>query len=188
MSGSVGLILIGIVLIAAILWAVLSGQRREAAFKQVARDLGGRYLGGGKVEAPIGKSTASLQVSSTSDGKHTYTYTRMHAPFENRDAFELSLSAQGAAGRVQSALVAQAIQTGAPEFDRLFTIWSNNAAKARNLLADARIRQLIQQQPGIKLTVTGRELQFETKGAVRDVSRLESLFDLFRALLGALER
>ena len=188
MSGSVGLILIGIVLIAVILWAVLGGQRRQAAFKQVARDLGGRYLGSGKVEAHIEKWTVNLQVSSTSDGKHTYTYTRMHAPFENRDAFELSLFQAGAAGRVPTALVAQDIHTGDPGFDGAFTIWSNNPSKARNLLADARIRQMIQQQPGIRLTVKGRELQFETKGAVGDVSRLEALFDLFKVLLSALER
>ena len=192
MSGTVGLILTGIFLIAVVLWAVLGRQRREGALKQVARDLGADFVSGGlfgnsKVVAHFKKWVITLDIYSTSDGEHTTTYTRMHAPFENRDAFELSLNRESALGRVNKALVAQDVQIGDPEFDRAFVIWSNNQSKTRSLLSDAKIRQMIQEQPGIRLSVKGPALHFAAKGTIRDVRRLESLFELFKELLSALE-
>jgi hypothetical protein len=193
MSGTVGLILTGIFLIGVVVWAVLGRQRREGALTQVARDLGADYVSGGlfgtsKVVAHIQKWTVTLDIYSTSDGEHTSTYTRVRAPLKNPGAFELSLYPEGMFGKMQKAFGARDVEIGVPDFDRLFVIWSNNESKVRSLLADARLRQLIQQQPGIHLSVKGAELHFRTKGTIRDVPRLEALFDLFSVMLSALER
>ena len=193
MSGTVGLILTGIFLIAVVLWAVLGRQRREGALQQVARDLGGEYVSGGlfgnsKVVAHVQKWTVTLDIYSTSDGEHTSTYTRMRAPLKNPGAFELNLYPEGMFGKIQKAFGTLDVEIGVPDFDRAFAIWSNDASKARTLLADGRLRQLIQQQPGIHLSVKGPQLHFRTAGTIRDVPRLEALFDLFAVMLNALER
>ena len=148
MSATVGLILTGIFLIAVVVWAVVGRQMREGALKQVASDLGAKYVSGGlfgsgKVVAQIQKWTVTLDVYSTSDGEHTTSYTRMRAPLKNPGAFELNIYPEGMFGKLQKAFGAQDVEIGVPDFDRLFVIWSNDASKARAVLADARLRQLI---------------------------------------------
>ncbi len=107
---------------------------------------------------------------------------------QNPGGFELTLYPEGMFGKLQKAFGALDVEIGVPDFDRAFVIWSNNAAKARSLLADARLRQLIQQQPGLHLTVKGPQLHFRANGTITDVARLEALFDLFAVMLAALER
>jgi hypothetical protein len=51
------------------------------------------------------------------------------------------------------------------------------------LLANLRIRQLIQGQKSIRLGVRDNELRFEVQGVIRDVERLKSLFELFKEML-----
>ena len=193
MSGTVGLILTGIFLIAAVVWAVLRRQRREGALKQVARDMGAEFISGGlfgtsKVVAHIQKWTVTLDIYSVSDGEHTSTYTRVRAPLKNPGSFELTLYPEGMFGKLQKAFGSLDVEIGVSDFDRAYTIWSNDASKARALLADGRLRQLIQQQPGIHLSVKGPQLLFRTSGTVTTVARLEALFDLFSVMLSALER
>ena len=103
-------------------------------------------------------------------------------------AFELNLYPEGMFGKLQKAFGSLDVEIGVPDFDRAFVIWSNNATKARSLLADARLRQLIQQQPGIHLSVKGPQLHFRANGTITDVARLEALFDLFAVMLNVLER
>lgn len=193
MSATLGLAVTGIFLIAAVVWALVGRLRREDALKQVARDLGGQYISGGlfgtsKMVAQIQKWTVTLDIYSISDGEHTSTYTRVRAPLKNPGAFELNLYPEGLFGKIQKAFGTLDVEIGVPDFDRVFTIWSNDASKARALLGDARLRQLIEQQPGIHLSVKGPQLHFQTKGTILDVARLESLFDLFAVMLNALER
>jgi LPXTG-motif cell wall-anchored protein len=189
-------VLLGILLVAIGLWTFFRKQKREATWKQVARDLGADYVGGGlfgtgKVVAHLQRWTVTLDihtVTSSSGEGNTYTYTRMRAPIQNPKGFELTVYPEGTFGRTPKGLGSYDIQVGDPDFDRLFAIWSNDQSRARSLLTDARLRQLIQQQPGIELRVKGPVLHFETRGAVRDLPRLEALFDLFSVMLPALER
>jgi hypothetical protein len=51
-----------------------------------------------------------------------------------------------------------------------------------------KIRELIEAQRRIRLSVKGAELKFEAQGTIRDVPRLKSLFELFREVLDQLER
>ena len=128
----------------------------------------------------------TLDTYSVSSGDSSTTYTRIKAGFQNRDDFQFKIFRTGLVSKIDKALGAQDIEIGEEEFDRAFTVQSNNESKVRALLMNQRIRQLIQAQKSIRLTVRNNELNFETQGVIRDIERLKSLFDLFREVLGQL--
>ena len=88
-----------------------------------------------------------------------------------------------------------------PEFDEDFIIKGNDESKVRDLFANPKIRQMIQDQPKIRLRVKNSEgwfgpefpedvdeLSFQVVGVIKDVERLKALFDLFAAVLDQLCR
>ena len=95
----------------------------------------------------------------------------------------------------------QDIEVGDPEFDEAFIIKGNDEARVRELFSDPKIRQMIQDQPKIRLEVKDSEgwfgpkfpedvdeLHFQVVGVIKDVERLKALFDLFAAVLDRLCR
>ena len=85
-------------------------------------------------------------------------------------------------------------------FDRGFLITANDTAQVRALLADPRIRGLIQSQPSLDISGAppgwrlfkrgGSQrlsvLRFEEEGVITDVGRLKSLFELIQETLNQL--
>jgi len=95
----------------------------------------------------------------------------------------------------------QDIEVGDPEFDEAFIIKSNDEGTVRELLANPRIRQMIQALPRVRLEIKDNEGWFGTKfpddadelyflapGVIKDVALLKSLFDLFATTLDQLCR
>jgi hypothetical protein len=95
----------------------------------------------------------------------------------------------------------QNIEVGEPEFDQAFIIKGNDESKVVSLFSDSKIRQMIQDQPMIRLEVKdseGRfgpkfpedvdELHFQVVGVIKDVERLKALSDLFAIVLDQLCR
>jgi hypothetical protein len=93
----------------------------------------------------------------------------------------------------------QDIEIGDFEFDEAFIIKGNDADRVRVLFSDPKIRQMIQDQPKIRLEVKDSEgcfgpkfpedvdeLRFQVVGVIKDVERLKALFDLFAAILNQL--
>ena len=190
---SFAVIWMGVVVLVAVIGFLLTRQWRDSAWRQLASDLGAEFMEGGfmhsgKVQAHMRRWTVTLDAYSVPSGDSSTTYTRMRAPFENKDGFEFAIFREGLVARLDKKLGMSDLEIGMPEFDRDFVIQSNNETRVRALLADAKIRQLIQGQPRIRLGMKGSELHFEAQGVIRDVPRLKSLFELFRAVLEQLER
>jgi hypothetical protein len=95
----------------------------------------------------------------------------------------------------------QAIEVGDPEFDEAFINKGNYEDQARVLFSDPKIRQMIQDQPQIRLELKDSEgwfgpkfpedvdeLHFQVVGVIKDMNRLKSLFDLFAAVLDQLSK
>src|SRR6476620_2393705 len=93
----------------------------------------------------------------------------------------------------------QDIEVGDPAFDESFIIKGNDEDRVRVLFFDPKIRQMIQDQPKIRLEVKDSEgwfgpkfpedvdeLHFQVVGVIKDVQRLKALFDLFAAVLNQL--
>jgi hypothetical protein len=90
----------------------------------------------------------------------------------------------------------QDVEVGHAKFDDGFIIQGNDDKKLRALFGNARIRELIESQSTIGLSVRGDqgwfartfpegvdELYFQVSCVIKDVDRLKALFDLFSVTL-----
>lgn len=167
------------------------GASHDEVWKQLSEELGGKFIKGGffkssKVEARVKKWTITLDTYTVSTGKTSVIYTRMRAPFINKDGFRFLIYRKSAFSAVGKLLGMQDVEVGGPElesagplfgvpsyvdpdiiessepeFDREFIIKSNNEEKVSKLFRQLRIRELIRSQPAIELQVKGRRGWFK---------------------------
>lgn len=162
------------------------GAGHKDVWEQLSDELGARFVRGGffkgsRVEARIKGWTVTLDTFTVSTGKTTVTYTRMRAPFINKDGFRFLIYRRSAFSAVGKLLGMQDVEVGGPkiesqgplfgvpsyvdpdfiegsdpEFDREFIIKSNDEEKVSRLFKRFKIRELIRAQPAIELQVKGR--------------------------------
>lgn len=187
------------------------GPSRDEVWRQLCNEIGAQFVEGGfwrgdKVQAQVKDWTITLDTYTESSGEvsttHTRastTYTRMRAPYVNRDGFRFTIYRRGLFSGMGKLLGMQDIEIGDPAFDRDFIIQGNDEAKVRALFGNPRIRELIQSQPSIFLQVKDDEgwfgarfpegvdeLYFQVTDVIRDIERLKSLYELFAAVLNQL--
>ena len=106
----------------------------------------------------------------------------------NAEGFRFTIYRRGFFSDLGKLLGMQDIEVGDPEFDEAFIIKGNDEDRVRVLFSNPKIRQLIQDQPKIRLTVKDSEgwfgpkfpenvdeLHFEVVGVIKDVERLKQL-------------
>lgn len=123
---------------------------------------------------------------------------RMRAPYEDKDGFRFSIYRAHALSGIGKLFGAQDVETGDPAFDDEFVIKSNDEAKARDLFASARVRQLIRAQPYVRfqaadgegspaspmLGSASAELYFLLRDdQSKEIALLKGLFELFAETL-----
>lgn len=165
----------------------LFGPSKDDVWKELCNEIGGKFIPGHigqatKVEVKVKDWTVTLDTFTVSTGKVTVTYTRMRAPYINKDGFRFTIYRKhffsalekllgrqdvevggpiferlqplfGTAGYVDKAQ----IESGYPEFDRDFIIQGNNVDKVRALFKNWKIRDAIEAQPEIFLQVKDDE-------------------------------
>ena len=154
-----------------------------------------------KVQAHVGPWTVTLDTYTESSGKSAVTYTRMRAPYVNPEGFRFTIYRKNLFSDLGKFLGMQDIEVSDPEFDEAFIIKGNDDSKVQSLFSNSTIRQMIQDQPGIRLEVKDSEgwfgpkfpenvdeLHFEVVGVIKNVNRLRALFDLFATVLDQLCR
>jgi hypothetical protein len=171
---------------------VITRRQRDKAWKQFASEVGGEFIDGGmfrssKVQAHIQQWDLTLDTYTVSSGDSSTTYTRLRAPVQNRDGLQFKVSREGLIAKLDKALGGQDLEIGVADFDDAFAIQANDPTRIQAVLMDAKIRELIQAQRSITLSLKGENLRFEAQGAIKDVPRLKSLFELFRELLNHLQ-
>ena len=137
------------------------GPSKDEIWSQVARDIGGEFIDSGfwGRDALIykhGEWQIRLDTYTTSSGgdpPSSTTYTRMRAPFLNKDGLYFQIYREGFFSSIGKFFGMQDIEIGDPFFDEQLIIKSNNAEKIRLLLADTSIKELIQQQPHILIEI-----------------------------------
>lgn len=178
------------------------GPSKDEVWRQLSEEIGAQFVEGGfwrgsKVHAHVGSWTVTLDTGySEEDGESVVT--RLRAPYVNPDGFRFTIYRKGFLD-LGKLLGMQDIEVGDPEFDEAFIIKGNDEGKVCGLFANRNIRQMIQDQPKIRLTVKDSEgwfgpkfpegvdeLRFEVLGVIKDVVRLKALFDLFAAVLDQL--
>jgi hypothetical protein len=186
----------------------LFGPSREEVWSRLAERIGGGrvidegfWRGGKKFEVEVEEWTVTLDTYAVSTGKTTAVFTRMRAPYVNRDGFRFRVYRKHIFTWLGKILGQQDVEIGDASFDENFVVQGNHEAKVRRLLRNGRIRELIDAQPGICFEVKddegwfGRkfpegvdELHFVTGGVITDVERLRLLYELFAETLNELCR
>ena len=182
------------------------GPSRDEVWRQLCAEIGADFIEGGfwkgnKVQARVKEWIVTLDTYTVSTGKSHVTYTRMRAPYVNRDGFRFTIYRKNLLSDLGKLLGMQDIDVGDPEFDRDFVIKGNDESKVLALFGNPRICQLIQAQPSIHLQVKDDEgwfsasfpegvdeLCFHVVGVIKDIERLKSLYELFAETLDQLCR
>ena len=182
------------------------GPSKNEVWRQLSEEIGAEFGKadsgrGSKVQAHVGPWTVTLDTYTESSGETHVTYTRLRAPYVNPDGFRFTIYRKSIFSDLGKLLGMQDIEVGDPEFDEAFIIKGNDEGKVCDLFANPKIRQMIQDQPKIRLEVKDSEgwfgpkfpedvdeLHFQVVGVIKDVERLKALFDLFAAVLDQLCR
>lgn len=184
------------------------GPSKREIWTQLCRETEATYVDGGfwkgdKVVAGHDEWTITLDTYTQSSGsgsnRSSTTYTRMRAPYANQDGFRFTIYRRGLFSDLGKWFGMQDVEVGFPQFDDDFIIKGNEESKLRSLFANRQIRDLIQAQPRIYLTVKDDEgwfstsfpegvdeLYFRVVGVIKDVERLKSLYELFAETLNHL--
>jgi len=156
----------------------------------------GGFFGKDRVIAHIKEWTITLDTYTVSTGKSSTTYTRLRAPYVNKDGFCFKIYRAGIFSEVGKFLGMKDIEVGFPEFDQAFVIKGNEEDKIKSLFSNTNIRSLIELQPhfhmevkddegwfGVEFPNGVDELCFKVVGVIKDIERLKALFDLFGEVL-----
>lgn len=159
----------------------------------------GGFLRGDKIIAKVKNWVITLDTYTVSDGKTSTTFTRMRAPYVNKDGFRFKIYRKGFFSNFGKLFGLQDIEVGFSEFDEEFIIKGNDTEKLCKLFSNFKIRELIQLQREISLEVKDDEgwfgiefpqgvdeLYFQVYGIIKDVDRLKNLYYLFAEILNQL--
>lgn len=190
------------------LWRQLFGPSREEIWRQFCSEIGADYVDGGfwhgdKIQICHGQWTITLdtytETHHTGKSSSSTTYTRIRAPFVNKDGFRFTIYRRSIFTGLGKLLGMQDVEIGIPEFDDAFVIKGNDEEKLRALFSNPRIQKLLELQPAVHFSVKDDEGWFATSfpegvdelcfavvGVIKDIDRLKSLYYLFAEVLNTL--
>ena len=184
----------------------LFGPSKDEIWSQLSQEIGADYresgfFTSGKVTLSHRQWEITLDTYTTKSGESSTTYTRIRAPYVNRDGFRFTIYRKNIFSGVGKLFGMQDIEIGDPFFDDEFIIQGTHTDLVESLLANTRIRQLIQDQPDVHFQMRDDEgwfserfpegvdeLHFRAYGVIKDKQRLKGLFDLFALVLEELCR
>lgn len=174
------------------------GPSKEEIWSQVADEINGEFIDGGfwgksQLRYHHREWTIVLDVYNNSET----AYTRLRAPFINKDGFHFKLYPESFFSTFGKALGMQDIEIGDYFFDNEFIIKSNSQEKVTKLLDSQPLRELIRGIPNIHFKISDDEhnlfgmsfpdgvdmLYFETQRIIKDKWELRNLFLLFCMVL-----
>jgi hypothetical protein len=170
-----------------------SRSKREI-WTQLAEQSNGDFVKGNffktdRVEAYYGEWMITLDTFMVDK----MVFTRIRAPYVNRDDFTFKIFRQHTGHRISKLLGMKDIEVGYPDFDRNFVIQGSDERKLRMMFANPDIRQLLSYQPKVLLELRREaplfqkpkfpkdvnELYFHTSTILKNLEQLHDLFDLF---------
>lgn len=177
------------------------GPSQNEIWSKIAADVGGNYQAGnfwsgGVLRYRSGQWEITLDTYTVSTGKSSITYTRMRAPFVNKDGLRFKIYRAGLFASIGKMLGMQDIEVLDPSFSERFIIQGNIVEKIKWLLDDPELKTLIDRQPQVHLEIKDDEgwfkdtfpegvdeLCFLCVGVLRDEALLKGLFDMFSLTL-----
>jgi len=180
------------------------GPSQDEVWRLLSSEIGGEFIDGGFwkgdiVTARVKDWMVTMDTYRVSTGKSSTTYTRIRAPYVNKDGFRFTIYKEGLFGKIGKLFGMQDIQVGYPEFDKKYIIKGNDDYKVQMLFSNPQIRELIKFLPAIHFQVKDDdgwfgsnfpegvdELYFQVVGVIKDLDLLRTLFLLFAETLNHL--
>jgi hypothetical protein len=156
------------------------------------------------IKAKVGEWTVTLDTVTTmvmmGHMMIPVSYTRMRAPYLNQDGMRFKVYRASWDSKLGKFFGMQDIEVGDEEFDEEFIIQGTSKKKVRELLANAKIKALLSDQPELGMLEVKSddgwfekdfpegvdELVFTAKGAMDNPAELKNLFVLFAEVLNQL--
>lgn len=182
------------------------GPSKKEIWGELSKELGAEFYEGGfaknsKITLEHGEWQITLDTYTVHTGNSSITYTRMRAPYVNKDGFRFNIYRKSVFSQLGKMFHMQDIETGDSQFDEEFIIQGQPEEAVKRLLTNVKIRELIEKQKSIHFMVKDDEgwfstkfpegvdeLYFQVSGVIRDKERLKDLFDLFSLVLDELCR
>lgn len=183
----------------------LFGSDKKEIWSRLATELDGTFEEGGwfapdRVQVEYKDWVVTLDTFSRSSGKSSIPFTRIRAAFFNPSGFRFRVYEKSIFSNIGIWLGMQDVVVGEDVFDERYIIQGNDEEKVRLLFAGGIIRTLITSQPDMRLEIRDDdggwfsnsfpegvdELYYEMRGVIKDMDRLEALFDLFAEVLDRL--
>ncbi|WP_309708260.1 hypothetical protein [Armatimonas sp.] len=184
----------------------LFGPSKEEVWQQLCQEIGAEFVEGGfwkgnKVELDVGEMTITLDVYSVHANNATHYYTRMRAPYINRDGFRFKVYRNNGFAFMRRLFGVPDIELGFVEFDEKYVIQGTDTGKLTALFASATLREQLTADPSVWLEIKDDEGWFATKfpegvdelyfsvgGIVKDIERLKGFFSVFTETLQQLQK
>src|SRR3954466_414470 len=99
------------------------GPSQDEVWRQRSREIGAEYVEGGllgpssRVRVQVGEWTITLDTHTVATGHSSITYTRMRAPYVNKDGFRFRIYRRGFFSELGKLLGMQDVEVGDPTFD-----------------------------------------------------------------------
>ena len=182
------------------------GPSKDEIWQQLCAEIGATFVAGGtwkggKVEASVGEVTITLDTYTVMVNNVPHSYTRMRAPYINRDGFRFKIYRDNGFGFLRRLFGIPDLELGYPEFDAQYVIQGTDSQKLTALLASATLREQLTADPTLWLEVKDDEGWFATKfpegvdelyfavgGTVTDIERLKGFFSVFTETLTQLHQ
>lgn len=179
----------------------LFGPSQDEVWRRLSEETGGSFVDGGfwrgsKVVIRVKDWTLTLDTFTVSTGKSSTTYTRLRAPYRNKDGFRFRIYRKSIFSGLGKRFGMQDLEVGDPEFDEAFIVQGNDPSKVKQLLSYEPLRRRIAGQLNFHVEVKNDEgwfgadfpdgvdeLYFVVPGVIKDVDRLKSLFEIFALIL-----
>ena len=177
------------------------GSSKEQIWAELTRQLGGSLQPGtllksDKITVNFQQWAITLDTYTQTSGNTYTTYTRIMAPYVNKDGFKFRIYRKSFFSKIGKILGMQDVEVGYSQFDEDFIIKGNNHRQLVKLFANDNIRNLITRQPKIYFEIKKDTrfffkkypenvdiLYFEAVGVIDDMELLKELFDLFAEVL-----
>lgn len=179
------------------LWRDIFGPGQDEVWGGLAKQVGADYTPGGwakmgRMDLHNGDVVITLDTYTVSTGKSSATYTRMRSPFQNTAGMAMNIYRKSIFTGLGKLMGMQDIPVADPMFDDHFVVQGNPEPRIVAFLRDAKVRHLIEAQPGIAFKIKKDdgwfskqypegidELYFVCAGVMKDELRLKNLFELF---------
>ena len=170
------------------------GKHRRAIWQELANQLDGEFFRG-KMFKPdrVEASHANWMITLDLYQMDKMVFTRLRAPYVNRDDFIFKVFKQHVGHRIGKAFGMKDVIVGYPDFDRDFVIQGSDERKLRMMFENPYIREILSYEKHMVLELRREaplfqkprfpedvnEVYFHTANVVKDLDHLHDLFDLF---------